>query len=101
MSDEVQRSVAKHPVSGHLALKRLPPHHAVGDNGETGFLLQGDGLIRHPVFDLFELSGADSSSDDLPLRLKQLRRPDQTADYVCVEGDHGFSLVQTWSRLNH
>jgi len=41
---------------GHLALKRLATHFAIGDDLQAGLLLERNGLIHGPVFDLFEIS---------------------------------------------
>jgi hypothetical protein len=41
---------------GHLGLKRLPTHFAIGDDLKAGLFLEGNGLIHGLVFDLFEIS---------------------------------------------
>src|SRR5439155_1262966 len=59
--------------SRHLALKRLPAHLAVGHDFQADALLQSDSVIDGPVFDQFEFSSSDGSSDEFLLSRKQLR----------------------------
>ena len=74
---------------GHLALKRLPPHLAIGHDLQANCLLERDGLIDRAVFDLFELCVADGLRGELLLSAKQLRRSQQAADDIGVRRDHG------------
>ena len=53
---------------GHLGLKRLATHFAIGDDLKAGLLLQGNGLIHGPVFDLFEISRLQFPSGKFLLR---------------------------------
>ena len=45
--------------SGHLALERLPPHLAVGDDFQSDAFLQSDGVIDGAIFYQFEFSSGD------------------------------------------
>src|SRR5947208_9635341 len=74
--------------SRHLALKRLPAHLAVGHDFQADALLQSDSVIDGPVFDQFEFSSSDGSSDEFLLSRKQLRWAEKAADDISVNGDH-------------
>jgi len=53
---------------GHLGLKRLATHFAIGDDLQAGLLLERNGLIHGPVFDLFEISRLQFSDGKFLLR---------------------------------
>jgi hypothetical protein len=65
--------------SGHLALKRLPAHLAIGQDREVDFFLQRDGAVHCAIFDPLELLGTDGPGGELVLGPKKVRRPKQAS----------------------
>jgi len=60
---------------GHLALKRLPPHLAVGHNLQADALLQSDSIVDGSIFDGFKFSRCDRPCSKLFLSFEQLLWP--------------------------
>ena len=75
---------------GHLALKGLPPHLAVGHNLETGLFLERHRIVHGAVLDPFEFSGSQRARRKLFLGREQFRRAEQTADDVRFGVDHNL-----------
>src|SRR5205823_2896846 len=53
-------------------------------------LLQSDSVIDGPVFDQFEFSSSDGSSDEFLLSRKQLRWAEQATNDIGVDANHNL-----------
>ena len=85
---------------GHLTLKRLPAHLAIGYNFEPGIFLQRNGSIDSTIFDFFKFRSAESPGGKLFLRKQQFRRSEQTANDIGVSGNHAFLYTETLIKLS-
>src|SRR6266436_8226542 len=73
---------------GHLALKRKPPHFAVGHDVEPRCLLEGNGLIDGAIFYGLELRVTKTPGHPVVPRSAQRDRPEKTANNIGMGRNH-------------
>src|ERR1700738_3416081 len=84
---------------GNLALKRKPPHFAVGHNVEPRCLLEGNGLIDGAIFYGFELRVTKTPGHPVVPRFAQRARPEKTANNIGMCRNH--RSLRRSDRTNH
>ena len=74
-----------------MAEEGVAPLFAVGDDGEAGGLLQGNGFVHGAIFQTLEFRGGEVALREAAPGVEKIIRSQQAADCLAAHGHFGSS----------